>query len=205
MEKSEKIKAVIWDMGGVLIRTEDPKPRAQLAASLGLSVRELAARVFDCEAAQLATIGKKTADAIWDDIRRDLKMSDEEVLEFQKQFFKGDSVDYDLLRYIDGLRPGCKTALLSNAWTGAREFIDQRYGILRYFDETLFSAEVAIAKPDPTIYNLMLERLGVSAGEAIFVDDFEENVTGANEVGIHGVRFVSARQAREDINRLLQG
>jgi epoxide hydrolase-like predicted phosphatase len=63
------------------------------------------------------------------------------------------------------------------------------------FDETVFSAEVGMAKPDARIYQLILNRLGVEPQEAVFVDDFIENVEGARHLGLHAIHFKNSPQA----------
>jgi HAD superfamily hydrolase (TIGR01509 family) len=56
-------------------------------------------------------------------------------------------------------------------------------------DDILISAEVGLAKPDPRIYRLAAERLGVRPDEAVFVDDFAANVEGARAVGMRAIHF----------------
>jgi HAD superfamily hydrolase (TIGR01509 family) len=65
------------------------------------------------------------------------------------------------------------------------------------------SAFVGIRKPDTRIYTITLERLGVSADAALFVDDVELNCHAAGELGIEAVWFRDNEQAIEDIERAL--
>jgi putative hydrolase of the HAD superfamily len=110
--------------------------------------------------------------------------------------------DADLLAYIAGLRPRVKTAVVSNAFSGSRRAV-QAHVNASVFDVLIFSAEVGLAKPDPAIYRLALDRLGVAPQEAAFVDDLEENVLAANHMGMCGILYQSARQVREAIDALL--
>ena len=57
------------------------------------------------------------------------------------------------------------------------------------FDAVVISCEVGLAKPDPRIFRLCLERLGLSAGAALFVDDRADNVQAAAGVGLRTLRF----------------
>ena len=98
-----------------------------------------------------------------------------------------------------------KTALLSNAWDDLRQVIAEKWHFEDAFDAMIISAEVGLAKPDPRIFQLALERLGVEADQAIFVDDFERNVEGANALGLHGIQFQTPQQMRFDLDRLLNG
>jgi putative hydrolase of the HAD superfamily len=72
------------------------------------------------------------------------------------------------------------------------------------FDHIVVSAEVGLIKPDPRIYRLALDGLGVSSEEAVFVDDMAENITGAEAVGMRGVRFLNPDQAMADVWQLLR-
>jgi putative hydrolase of the HAD superfamily len=58
------------------------------------------------------------------------------------------------------------------------------------FDVVIVSCEVDLAKPDPRIYELALSRLGVAAGQALFVDDREDNIEGAAQLGLKTLHFV---------------
>jgi putative hydrolase of the HAD superfamily len=57
-------------------------------------------------------------------------------------------------------------------------------------------------KPEPGIYRLAAERLGVEPAECVFVDDLGTNIKGAVAVGMVGVRFVSAEQAIDELEAL---
>ena len=203
MELISPIKAVIWDVGGVLIRTEDQQPRQRLATRYNLTRAELSALVFDSEEAKKATLGEIPESALWQMVARRLNIPAGEQAEFRQQFWSGDCFDQDLHDFIGKLRPSYKTCLLSNAWSEARKETDERFHLLSVFDVLVYSAEVHIAKPLPEIYELALRWLGVRPHEAIFVDDFPANVEAANALGIHGVRFVNRQQVQQDVIKIL--
>jgi putative hydrolase of the HAD superfamily len=71
------------------------------------------------------------------------------------------------------------------------------------FEVIVDSAIVGIRKPDPRIYQITLERLGVNAGEALFVDDMDINCDAAREAGMQAVQFVANEQAIAEIESLL--
>ena len=82
---------------------------------------------------------------------------------------------------------GLRTGLLTN---NAKEFEDFWRPLIpldELFDDVVDSSEVGLRKPDPRIYHLALERLGVDAPDAVFVDDAPGNVSGAERVGIRSV------------------
>lgn len=86
-----------------------------------------------------------------------------------------------------------KSALLTNGvkeWRHLRELCAPHL-----FDVIVDSCEVGLRKPEPAIYGLVCERLGVRPEEAVFIDDIPLNVEGAEAVGMQGIVFVSTEQA----------
>jgi epoxide hydrolase-like predicted phosphatase len=203
LEVISPIKAVIWDVGGVLIRTQDQHPRERLAKSYNLTRAELSALVFDSEEAVRATIGEIPESVLWQKVAHTLNIPASKLANFKQQFWAGDCFDQELYAFIGKLRPRFKTGLLSNAWSEARKETDERFHLLGVFDVLVYSAEVHLAKPDPRIYQLALERLGVQPQEAIFVDDFPINIEAAKALGMHGVRFENSQQAQQFVLKIL--
>jgi epoxide hydrolase-like predicted phosphatase len=197
------IRAVIFDLGGVINRTEDRNPRTKLAERHGLSYDDLMKLVFDTDSSIQATLGKLTTRQHWEIVSKLLNFSAEELSPLEAHFWGGDKVDLELVEYIRSLRPRYKTGLLSNAWDDLRHYLENVWKIADAFDEIVISAEVGVAKPDPRIYQIVLERLGVSAQEAIFVDDYPDNVEGAIRQGMHAVHFRNLTQAVGEIEALL--
>jgi putative hydrolase of the HAD superfamily len=93
-------------------------------------------------------------------------------------------------------RAGVKTALVSNSWS-VEHYDRDLLGEL--FDQVLISGELGMHKPQPEIFRLAAERLGVAPERCIFVDDLRENCEGAEAVGMRAVRH---RTPEETIARL---
>jgi putative hydrolase of the HAD superfamily len=93
---------------------------------------------------------------------------------------------------------GTPTALISNSW--GRTIYDHAL-IEDLFDVIVISGDVGLHKPEPEIYLLTCERLGVKPGDAVFVDDLRENCAGAEAVGMSAVLH---RDTAETISRLKQ-
>ena len=79
---------------------------------------------------------------------------------------------------------GVRTGLLSNSWGMSAYPVAQ---LERSFDTLVISGEVGLRKPDPRIYELAAQRVGVAVQRCVFVDDLQGNVAAAEEVGMHGV------------------
>ncbi len=201
------IKAVITDFGGVLMRTRTDGSRRALEQRLGLPPHTIADRVFSSDLSLKAMCGEVSEEAMWRALERDLDLPRFGLTwqEFQDEFFAEDFLDEDLVALIRSVRPALKTGLISNAWDGLREVLRTRVPIIDAFDVIVISAEEKIAKPDPRLYQRALARLGVQAAEAIFLDDFSENIHAAQALGMIGVHFQTSEQAQRDIRALLDG
>ncbi|MGD2253754.1 MAG: HAD family phosphatase [Anaerolineales bacterium] len=204
MEPSKHIRAIIWDLGGVLVRTHDHSSRARWEERLGLKPHELERLVFEGQMGKLAAIGKAQAADVWRDVADQLGIPAFERKQLVHDFWGGDRLDRDLAAYIRSLRPRYRTGLLSNAWSNLRQFLETEWQIADAFDHIVISAEVGWAKPDPRIYNLSLEGLSVAAHEAVFVDDFDENLAAARELGIQTVHFRTRDQVLRELAELLK-
>ncbi|HYK87360.1 MAG TPA: HAD family phosphatase [Acidobacteriota bacterium] len=89
----------------------------------------------------------------------------------------------------------CTLWVVSNTNRIHFDFIQTRYShLLRHFAGFILSHEVGLAKPDPAIYRLALEKAGVEAREALFVDDQPANVEAARGVGIDSFQFLNPDQ-----------
>jgi putative hydrolase of the HAD superfamily len=84
---------------------------------------------------------------------------------------------------------GGRIALLSNSGPEVMACVRADHPLEARFDAVVISCEVGLAKPDPRIFELCLDRLGLSAGEALFVDDRADNVEGAARVGLATLHF----------------
>jgi len=184
------LKAVIFDVGGVLIRTHSRAGREKWAAIFGMNAREFEDFVFNGESGRQAQLGQKTEQAHWHWLGTHFDLEPEELTAMHRDFFAGDKMDELLVAYIRRLRRAdYRTGLLSNFGDSARWLWTEVYPFIDVFDGVVVSAEVGLMKPDPTIYHLAAESVGVHVEEALFVDDFIENVEAAKRVGMQVIHF----------------
>jgi glucose-1-phosphatase len=197
------IRALIWDLGGVILRTEDRTVRSQLAGRLGLTYDDLDRLIFQSQSSKLATVGMIDATGHWESVCKTLNLPVEEIPTLQASFFGGDQIDNSLVDTIGSFRPRYRTGLLSNAWSDLRKYIENDWHISGVFDDIIISAEVGLAKPDRRIYQLAIDRLGVAPDEAVFIDDVLENVEGARAAGLSAIQFKDPPQVQTDLGKLL--
>jgi epoxide hydrolase-like predicted phosphatase len=196
------VKAVFFDLGGVLVRTEFQAPRQLLADRLGMEYDDLNKIVFDSDSGLKASIGEISSEDHWASVIKRLKRPASELAAIRAEFFAGDIVDRTLVDYIRSLRGKYKTGLISNAWGDLRDFI-LREKFDDAFDKMIISAEVGAMKPEPKIFQIALEQFRASPNEAVFIDDFLINIEGCEKVGMKGIHFKDPESALKQLKKLL--
>ncbi len=182
------VLAVVFDLGGVLVRTEDPTPREQLAHRLGITRAQLEQAVFNSPQGLAAQRGALSPEALWAHLAAQWGLDEAARREAERLFWAGDRVDHALVDQLRRLRPRYRVGLLSNAWRNLRETL-HRWGIADAFDVMVISAEEGVMKPDPAIYQRLSARLGVPPERTLFVDDFPENIAAARALGFQARLF----------------
>jgi len=200
------IRAVLFDLGGVIVRTEYQAPRQHLAESLGMDYDDIDKIVFGGGtngSAARATLGQISEDEHWLHVMKILKRPASELDRIRAEFFAGDIVDRTILEYLRSIRPKYKTGLISNAWSGLRNYI-VREKFDDAFDCMIISSEVGAAKPSEEIFQIALKQLEVSPNEVVFVDDFIENIEACEKVGMKGIHFRDIDSAMHQLKTLLE-
>jgi epoxide hydrolase-like predicted phosphatase len=183
------IKAVIFDVGGVLLRTVDPSRRLGLDERFGLPPGECETLVFNSEMGARAQRGEISAEELWSWVQQQLDLTDHGLENFRYEFWAGDRLDAELINYIRRLRPRYQTAIISNAMDNLLDLIGRYFSLADTFDLIVGSAYEKVMKPSPAIFLRTLERLGRQPAEAVFIDDFLHNVEGARRIGMHAVHY----------------
>ena len=199
------IKAVFFDNGGVITRTEHQAPRQHLAERFGMDYEEIEKIVFGGGpngSAARASVGEITEEEHWLNVMKILKQPAGEYERIRDEFFAGDVIDIDLVNFLRALKSKYKVGLISNAWSGLRDYI-VREKFDDAFDHMVISAEVGVAKPEAKIYHIALEQLEVSPSEAVFVDDFIENIEACEKVGMKGIHFKDPKSALQQLKQMI--
>lgn len=207
----KEIRLVLFDIGGVLLRTDNPEPRTRLAQRYGLDRAGIDRLVFSSPAAQAAEVGQAEESAVWAHVSETLGIAAAELVEFKRQFWAGDTVDLSLFDLLRSLRPARRTGLLTNSWL--REplaLFRERYGLAEDLvrdavEAAVSSAQVGVQKPDRRIFDTALARFNAAAEETVFVDDFLQNVEAARKLGMVSILFENPTQVRRDLLAALGG
>lgn len=196
-----KIKAVILDYGEVLCYPPTAQEMGRMAAPFGMDPVPFR-KLWDRDRLGYDR-GDLSPEAYWSGVAKDTgtQLTPEQIAQLRQ--WDLEMWGHDNPTMVEWVRQlsssGIKTGLLSNMPHEMVRYVRQKFAWLDQFDHLTFSAEVSLIKPDAAIYEHSLRGVGVSASEALFLDDKEPNVKGARAVGIHAIRFRSIEQLRSDL------
>lgn len=185
---SVEIKAVIFDLGNVLVNYDVEKAAVRFSAVSGLSTREIWRRFFLSRFEQAYTRGEistqefhriacKTLGVVipyatfrhyWTDI-----------------FWENPGMD----KLLGKLKKHYPLYLISNTNHMHFTYIKKQFKILRHFEKVFPSHEVGARKPDPKIYRRVLKKIGLHPQETVFIDDMKSFVAGARKTGMRTIHF----------------
>ena len=183
------IKAVAFDIGGVLEHVGHPAFVERWRIRLGLSPVELNTRLGGMDPTQLIGTGGLTEPEYRCRYQRQLGLSEAQLDAFfvdMWDWYCGD-LDKELADFAASLRPAYRTGIISNSADGARREEQARYDFEGLVDVVIYSHEVGCVKPDPEIYRIACQRLGVRPDELVFLDDTPDIVEAARALGVHAL------------------
>lgn len=198
------IKAVLFDFGLVISTPRPPARFQEYEAELGIARGTINRIMFDSEAWQQALVGRIGMRAFWYAIGPSLNLTTGKKIDaFRRQYYRDEVANARVVSLIRQLQGKTRLAVLSNHPPGLDRWLED-WRIRHYFEAVIASGDVGCAKPDPRIYRISLDRLGVRPDETVFIDDTPGHVTAAQALGIHGIVFVGARQLEEDLGALME-
>lgn len=196
-------RAIIFDFGGVLMKTRDYRPRHSWDDQLGLPHGSVERVVHGSQNWQRAQTGQLSLQDYWASVARDLRLSQTQVQQLAEDFYSGDQLDHQLIQYIKQLRADDHpVALLSNDSPALTDRL-RALAIDSLFDPIIISAHIGVMKPDERTYQAVLNALQRPAGATVFIDDMPTNIEGADALGIHGIRYSDGMDLESALKSLL--
>jgi putative hydrolase of the HAD superfamily len=147
--------------------------------------------------------GKLTGLQFWQNIVRDAKLHLDAATIDELNFWDArmwTTQNPAMLAWQQQLKQrGILTAILSNMGDTVLANIEREFDWLPRFDVLIWSYQHNMAKPDPAIYRLVLERLGTRPEETLFIDDKQVNIDAARAIGFIAIQFSTVEKLREDL------
>lgn len=196
------IKAVIFDAGKVIFRSENSKVRKDISDTLLVPLESV--NWFWQEYIPLLGSGKITETQFWQSFYQELRptvpLPKHNLL--SRQFKSNFYIYRGTQKVIQELKKaGYRLAVLSNTIEAHNRVMIEKKAFVG-FEVIVLSNEVGFRKPGPEIYQITLDKLGVKPEEAIFIDDLPENISTAEKLGIKGILFTNSRQLRKQLLQL---
>lgn len=195
------LRAVIFDYGMVLTGQPSAEAHHAMLRITGLPRDEFEAIYWADRHAY--DEGKLTGLEFWQNLNRDAKLNlnaatiDELNLWDARMWTTQDPA---MLAWQQQLKQrGIRTAILSNMGDSVLANMEREFDWLPRFDVLVWSFQHKMAKPEPAIYRLVLDRLGTRPEETLFIDDKALNVEAARELGLIGIQFTTIEQLRDDL------
>jgi putative hydrolase of the HAD superfamily len=98
---------------------------------------------------------------------------------------------------------GAHLYVLSNMPVSTYRYLTRRHAFFGHFRDLVISGAILMIKPEPAIYEHLVEKTGIVPAESVFIDDLLENVIAARECGLHAIQFKGPDAARAELRTYL--
>ena len=202
LQRSSKIETIIFDVGNVLVNY-DWKSYLDSFPYTSQVKEQIGKAVFESETWNEQDRGLLDPGEYIQQFVRNAPQLEEEILQVLSNNEKTISVfDYakTWTHYLKN--QGYRLYILSNYPQRLLEKTQGDMDFLEYMDGVIFSCQVQQVKPEPQIYQTLLEIFSIEPSKAVFLDDRKENLDAAAKFGIHTIQFHNLKQATADLKKL---
>ena len=193
------IKAVLLDLGNVIVPVDFSRCHAAFEQVCSFPAQEIPGRLRPSGLVERFETGRITPEEFVSEVCGilGLRVSTPQFWAIWSSIFLSQTLIPESL--LEGLRRRQRLVLLSN--TNAIHFamIEERYPLLRHFDDFVLSFRVGAMKPSPVIYREAIARAGCRPEECFYADDIGRFVEAAREEGIDAVQFQSREQLETEL------
>lgn len=193
------IRAVIFDLGGVIVPLDFPRAYAAIEALCSYPASEIPKRIRSSGLVERYETGRLNSRSFVRQLSAllDLNITYDRFCELWSTLFLPDPLIPESL-FAD-LSTRYPLVLLSNTNEIHFENIRVRFPHIRHFRHLVLSYQIGAAKPSPQIYKEAVARAGCLAEECFFADDVPAFVEGAKQFGIDAVRFLNFEQLKREL------
>lgn len=193
------IKAIVFDLGGVIFLSDGGgfESREKLAKIFNIDVKKLHKFWFKHKEDLLCN--RAGEDIFVEEIRKlaNNKYTKENI---QKNIKELNIIDPKMIELLESLKKIYVIAALTNEVKEWNEYRIKKFGLKNYFSFILASCDIGVTKPTSKIYELLLEKLSMNPEEVIFIDNREENLKPAEELGIKAIHFRDRQELIKELS-----
>jgi len=198
-----QIKALGFDLGGVVLASEQEKFYGYAAVALGVPVDNMKSSVWKFQP-ELER-GNIQIEQFWQNVTADLGVAYDLQLDvplWRSHYVEDSIINSQVLKWCDDFRKrGYRVGLLSNTHEEHIQ-LNQNRGIFEHFDTCLFSSRIHTRKPETEAYQALWQALGVEQQQLVFVDDRPENVAAAKTLGIQAIEYTNNQELFDNFKQL---
>jgi epoxide hydrolase-like predicted phosphatase len=191
------IKAVIFDLSGVLFKSGTRKFVEELHVESGVPIEKIV-DLFEGELGEKYRKAKISRDDFWTTILSELGIKDS-IDNVEDRWIAHSVLIEETRDIILKLAKKYKVYYLSDNVRERFDRLNNKYSFAEWFEDGIISHDVGLKKPNPEIYKLMLKKAGVSPDEAIFIDDKEKNLPPAAALGIKTILFKNTEELEKEL------
>lgn len=194
--ENTKIKAIIFDFGGVIAKTDRDEVAKFIAKKLNISREDAVIILAGLKKNNLQGL---TEEEYWTSYAKakGIKLPADWLEQMNKELLAALKEIPGMVNLVKCLKnQGIQTALLSNVSQSHAE-IKKKLGLYELFNPAILSYEVGIRKPDPKAYHLILQKLKMKPEEVIFIDNKAINIATAKSLGMDAIEFQNTKQLIE--------
>lgn len=193
------IKTIIFDYAGVITPTKNNYIFAKkYHKRFGLTPKELMDKTYNNW--KPALTDKKAELKYWKELSQELNIDTEELIDLIIKTFP---INPKIISLIDKIKDKYKIVILSNQVESWLEKVIDDNNLRDKFRHFINSYHVGKKKPDKEIFKIALERSDSRPDETLFIDDSEENIKAAQELGIQCIKYVTFEQFLKEFNRYM--
>lgn len=196
------IKAIIFDYGGLFVNDSDEDMFKEIANEFNVSIEDVYKYVH--EFIDDYQTGKMSDEEFWRKVaeKTDRELPKDYLGFWAKIYDKHTHEIPEMFEFARELKKkGYMIAILSNIIPPITRYVREMHD-LDFFDYLLFSDEIGARKPHRKMYDITLDKIGCKPEECVFIDDKEENVTAAKNIGIQGFVFKDIDTLRKDFGSI---
>lgn len=198
---NKTITHIIFDLGNVLIKFDGRRALMDIVGKCNVPFDVVYNFFMSSQIERDFTEGKVSEQEFFTAAREELKF-DMALEEFSKHFTDIFELDTDMVALAEQLKKDYSLSILSNTNVIHFEYILKNFPMMQLFDPHIVSFREFCQKPDQRIYQKALERIGVTPQQVLFIDDLQENVHAAAQIGLQAIHFTGYSTLRERLRLL---
>ena len=201
MDQNSKIKAILFDLGNVLVFFDARRSSKAFSEAVGVPEDKIWETFFISELERSYTRGEISSEEFYQKVNKHFpkKIDFATFARLWNDIFTENREMNELLKKLKTHYP---LYLISNTNDLHFEYVCSKFSVLRHFAKYFPSHLVGHRKPDKAMFRHVLGEIKLKPEETVFVDDVAEFVESAKSLGIHGVQFTSRPELEKDLHRL---